>query len=328
MSSKCTPITTFFSSTKTIQLNDKNNFVASKSNEIINKTLNEDGDKNNTENDGDVRILREKINVLQNQLKQAKMLLRKANDVNMQKDIQITALKQQLKNIEKKVDSNKLLFENHVHQFESNDIKKIRSIKAGQQHDSAFILNITRALYRNEENKLQERQATSRKYKKSTKSEISADKKEIMRQMFEERVVNESETGDEYDETAQRLRKLNTHVRHALKNSVTAIEKKKKQSQSSNVVSTKSTSVGIAPVFSQANYFASTPAVYSPSPALQNTDNFHSFQPASYPFSPIYSDPPYQHTPQSLPPPSHCYPYYSQNQSSPMQTNWTQNRQF
>lgn len=310
-------ITHFFSQSKNQRLIDKNSFVAAKLSENVDKILDVDREKDNESNtasDG-VDILHEQIKLLQKELKQAKILLRKANDVNMQKDLQIKALKQQLNKDKVQAKSNVLLFENHAHRFDSKDIKKIRSIKAGQRNDSAFILSITKALYKDEEAKLKERRATSRKYKDSTKSEISAEKKAIMREMLEERLINETNEADEYIEIDGRLKKLNTHMRHALKNSATSNEKKQKHDR--KAVSTKQTQ----PLVS------STPITYSPAPVLQNTDQFHSYNPNPIPFSPIQFGPPFQYTSQQSNAPQY-YPYYSHYQPSPMQTDWAQYQQL
>lgn len=164
--------------------------MASKLNETIQKVSDEKVEENIAENtqNANVDILHQQIKLLQKELKHAKILLRKANDVNMQKDLQIAVLKQQLRDDKQAAESKLLLFESHAHRFDSTDIKKIRSIKAGQRNDSAFILHITRALYKNEESKIKERRVTSRKYKGSTKLEMSAEKTELMREMLEERM--------------------------------------------------------------------------------------------------------------------------------------------
>lgn len=326
MSSVYPSVSLFFNKTKSDRPKNKNSFVASKLNETIQKTLDVDCGKNNAENvqSDEIDDLRAEIKLLSKELKQAKVLLRKANDVNMQKDFEIAALKKQLNSGKNELNASALLFEKHVHQFDPNDMKKIRSIKSGMQQDSTFILNITKALYKNEEIKLKNRRATSRKYKDSTKLEISAEKKAIMQQMLQERVNNESEIGGDANETAKRLKRLNEHMRHALKNSISANENKRKQNQNVNTVNTNSTPKPIQPVFLQANDSSSTPATPSSTTALQNTDTFHSFYPSSYPVSPIYSEPARPHTSQ----PPQYFQYYSPYQQFPSPMDWTQNRNF
>lgn len=113
------------------QFNDKNAFIASKSNEIIQKTLSVEAAAETTANiqNEELRILREQNKLFEKNLKQAKILLRKTNDVNMQKDLEIKILKQQLKITKNRTKTSELQFENHVHQFDSDEIKMIRSIK-------------------------------------------------------------------------------------------------------------------------------------------------------------------------------------------------------
>lgn len=318
MSSKQYPsIALFFNKSKNDSLNNKNSFVTTKSNEAINRTLNEDNrEKNNTQKENtqneDVRTLHKKVQLLEKELKQAKTLLRKANDINMQKDLQIQVLKQQLNSNKKQSKESVLLFEKHAHRFDSNDIMKIRSIKSGQRHDSAFILGVLRSLYKNNETKIKERRVTSRKYNNITKLEISADKKVIMREMLEERVIGESESVDESDEIEKRLKKFNEHMRHALRNSIAAIEKTKTKNQTINAVNIESTQ--IVPVFPQTNGFSSTSIVHPMTPALQNAAHFHSYNPTLYPYSSSHSQLPFQNASQPpLQPPQH-YPYYQQYQ--------------
>lgn len=212
----------YFVSKKSCQFNDKDEFFSRKLNECEGKS---ECKLKETENN-EIQILRSKNHVLEKNLKQAKSLLRKANDLNMQKDLEIKALKEKLNGLNE-IKPNQMLFESLAHRFDSNEMKKIRSIRAGKRNDSTFILSITKALYKNEEEKLKERRVTSRKIKNQSKFEISAEKKEIMRGMLEERLVNELKDTGESDEIAKRLKRLNEHMRNALKNSVVAHKKQK-----------------------------------------------------------------------------------------------------
>lgn len=222
----------FFNKLKKDNLNDKNSFVAGKLNEAIDKTLNQDSCEENCAQNTqeDVRTLHEKIGLLEKELKQAKTLLRRANDINMQKDLQIQTLKQQLSSNKQPTEKSELLFGNHANRFDSTDIRQIRSIKSGRQYDSTFILAIMRALYRSEEDKIKDRRVTARKYNSTTKLEITADKKQMMQEMFEERVIAESDAASENAAIEERLKKLNEHMRHALRNAMFAAEKKTKKS--------------------------------------------------------------------------------------------------
>lgn len=229
------PSVQFYFGKKKQQLNfdDKCQFIASKSDEIIQKTLNKEVLENDEENaqKRDIELLREQNKILEKNLKQAKILLRKANDINMQKDMQIKLLQKKLNKIETCQEKNELLFQTHTDRFDSLDLKRIRSIKAGKRNDSTFILAIMRALYKNQESKLKERRVTKRDFKGSKKFEISADKKEIMRGMFEERISNEL---GESDESINRIKKLNEVMRFALHNSVKTYENASKTATRNN----------------------------------------------------------------------------------------------
>lgn len=312
----------FFDKTKKNDGKSKSDFVASKSNETIQKVFNEECDKSGSQsnNNAELKVLREQNKLLQKELKQAKVLLRKANDVNMQKDLQIAALKQQLNNNKEQVKPTTLLYEKHAHRFDAADMKKIRSIKDGQRNDSSFILTITRALYKNEENKLKNRRVTSRKYGDTSKLEMSAEKKGLMSEMLRERVIDE--IPNDGDEAAKRLKKLNDHIRNGLKNSIPASEKN--QNQAISAVNTQSTSNRSEAVVSQENYFSSSPIVHTHTASSQNMDHFGSHNLNSYVLSPIHSDSLYQHSSQPLQLPNYSA-YYGQYQPFPVQDNWTQN---
>lgn len=104
----------------------------------------------NIDHDDQIRILTGKIRMLEKDSKHAKILLRKASDLNLQKDLEIKKLKQQL--IQRKSNGkSEILFRNHSHRFGNGEIKKIRSVKAGKRNDSAFVLTILKGLYRNKE---------------------------------------------------------------------------------------------------------------------------------------------------------------------------------
>lgn len=314
----------FFGKSKKNDGKSKNDFVTSKSNETIQNVLDEENEKSGSQSNENIelKVLREQNKLLQKELKQAKVLLRKANDVNMQKDLQIAALKQQLNNNKEQVKPTTLLYENHAHRFDAADMKKIRSIKGGERNDSSFILTITRALYKNEEHKVKDRRVTSRKYKDTSKLEMSAEKKEIMSEMLKERVIDE--TANESDEAAKRLKKLNDHMRNGLKNSIPVGEKKQNRNQSTGAANTQATSNQFEAIVSQENYFSSSPIVHPHTAATQNMDRFGSHNLSSYALSPVHADCLYQHTSQPLQLPNYST-YHGQYQPFPVQGNWAQN---
>lgn len=245
-------VTKFFTKSKQQpDFSDKNQFIQNKLNGAIGNTQTEPSQNNHnkiaekddqiqfpvvdTDKDDQICILNGKIKMLETDLRHAKILLRKASDLNMQKDLEIKHLKQRLNT--NKV--NEIPFQNHSHQFEPGEMRKIRSIKGGERNDSAFVLTILKGLYKNEEAKLNDRQVTARKYGGIKKIELSAEKKEIMREMLKERVLDELGTSHEGNELADRLNKLNRHMRNALHNSKTAHKKTQSKNQTFSTLTPK-----------------------------------------------------------------------------------------
>lgn len=238
-----TSVTTFFTKSKHHEdFSDKNQFIQNKLNGAIENThaepnqnehnkIREGGENqirfpvNDIDNDDQILILTGRIRVLEKDLKDAKILLRKASDLNLQKDLEIKVLKERLNKKKVNEKKNEILFQNHSHRFKPDEMKDIRSTRAGKTNDSTFVSTILKCLYKNEEAKLNDRRVTARKYDGTKKIELSAEKKEIMREMLEERVTNELDTSYEEDELKTRLKKLNTHLRNALHSSLTAHKK-------------------------------------------------------------------------------------------------------
>lgn len=270
-------VMTFFAKSKHRQdFSDKNQFIQNKLNSAIenihtepnqSEQITEDGDQiqfplNDVDHDDQILILTGKIRVLEKDLKHAKILLRKASDLNLQKDLEIKSLKQQL-NKQKMNEKYDILFQNHSHRFENDEIRKIRSIKAGKRNDSTFVLTILKCLYKNEEAKLNDRRVTAKKYVGTKKIELSAEKKQIMREMLEERVIDELGTSQDGNELGNRLNELNRHMRNALHNSLNAHKKNHNQTVSA-----------IAP----------KQPVHQSMPIQSQTDAFMPVQPQTTPF--------------------------------------------
>lgn len=151
-------------------------------------------------------------------------MLRKTNDLLVEKDLKIKILTEQLRRQNKPTNASLVLFEKQAHHFESNELKRIRSMKSGQNNDSAFIYAIVKALYKGEEFKLPQRRASSRKYKGVSKHEISAEKKKVIHDMFQERISNEVGT-HEIDELSTRANRLNELMRFGLNNATQLYKK-------------------------------------------------------------------------------------------------------
>lgn len=170
-----------------------------------------------------IRELEQRLQISENNLKLAKKMIRKSNDINFEKDLKIKYLEGKSKQIES---VNNLLFSEQSlsKNFDSNELKVIRSIGPGCKNDSTFILKIMRSLYKqNELKKLENRNPTGKEYKGIKKQEITLNKKEIMEQMLSERVSDELKgaSSENFTEYLQRTAKLNLHIRHAIRNILT-----------------------------------------------------------------------------------------------------------
>lgn len=169
--------------------------------------------------------LQKEIEVLTKNLNAAKSLLRKTNQVNMEKDLQIKKLAAESE-AKKKSDH---LFDEFSSDFDKNELTAIKSVGPGQKNDSRFVLNIMRFLYKNdEEAKLKNRSACGRKFKNEKKLEISFEKKSILKRMYKQRVDDElpelahSATANEH---SKRMKNFNSLVRSAIHNILKAVQK-------------------------------------------------------------------------------------------------------
>lgn len=288
-------VATFFAKSKQQpDFSDKNQFTQKKFNEAIEKIHiepNRNGHIESIDHDDEIRILSGKIRSLEKDLKHAKILLRKASDLNLQKDLEIKCLKEKLKKNCLNEKKSEILFGKFEYRFEKEELKKIRSIRAGQRNDSTFVLSILKCLYKNEEAKLSERRVTDRKYGGTKKNELSAEKKEIMREMLEERVLDELDEQRDQDEVTNRLKQLNKHMRNALSNSLIAHKKK-----SGEVNSTTATKPSEPNQFQSSHEFMQSHLIEAPKEHYQH--NCYSNMTPNY---------------QSMPFPHHEYSTHSQN---------------
>lgn len=159
--------------------------------------------------------LNKKSVVAEKNLKHAKKLLRYSSGLLLEKDIKIKQLMK--RNNENNAISNGILFAKHASTFEPEELKIIRSSKPGIRNDSNFILNIMRALYKGSDlKKLENRTATGRKYNGNEKREISFEKRDVIEDMFKERLTDEEQ--ENMDESCKRFKKLNDFIRSAIHN--------------------------------------------------------------------------------------------------------------
>lgn len=117
--------------------------------------------------------------------KSMKMLMKKYEQVNMIKDIQLN--KQQTITVPPKADE--ILFKSKEAFFELEQIKRLRSCKKGKSNDSTFVTNLVSYLWPdgNVEKLCVAKRGTSIK-----KDRISPRKKKIIDEMLEERVCSEN----------------------------------------------------------------------------------------------------------------------------------------
>lgn len=161
-------------------------------------------------------------------LKYATKLLKQSSGILLEKEILIKKLSSKIESGTTQSDST--LFNKYSDVFETEELKKLRSMKPGIKSDSTFILNLMRGLYKGSDiSKLKSRTATGRNYKNQQKHEISFEKKNIIKEMFTERL--EHETCDDVTKISMRLGKVNDLIRSAIHNITRHIDKTKKRNR-------------------------------------------------------------------------------------------------
>lgn len=164
---------------------------------------------------GNVAVLQKELNMLKANLKEAKILLQKSGDINLEKDMQISRLTENQSN--KSGDPEEFLAD-FKQKFGKSEMKEIKSVGPGQRNDSKFILKIMENLYRNDErDKLKFRSASGKQFKGEKKTEISFEKRAIMDKMLSERLKFEldDETSSEF---GKRFRNMNRMIKNAIHN--------------------------------------------------------------------------------------------------------------
>lgn len=159
-------------------------------------------------------VLRKKIKVLESNLKEAKVQLKKSANVNLEKDFKISCL---MNEVNEKSDRSDNYLEGFQHTFDKIELKDIKSVGPGQKNDSNFILKVLRKLYKNEEEKLKDRSAVGRTYRGEKKTEISFEKKGIMTDMLSARLKFEL-NDDKSVEFVRRLKNLNKLIKSGIHN--------------------------------------------------------------------------------------------------------------
>lgn len=175
-------------------------------------------------------MLKQEVNALQKNLKEAKKIIRRIGDESLAKDLKIRELERQLPEPTSKRD---VLFEQYSNQFTPQELKEVASIGPGQANDSNFILKILRLLYKGEEAKLENRSMCGKRYRGEKKMEITMEKKELMKNMLGERLEHElSEKTSASEEFTKRNKNLKKLVTNAIYNIVnTDLKKRKKRNE-------------------------------------------------------------------------------------------------
>lgn len=147
----------------------------------------------------------EKLKVQDVKLKHAMQLLKESAKVNLEKDLKIKMLKNQLK-------EKNLIFAAFETKIGEKNITFLRSVKSGEKNDSTFVYHLMQILYESCEDTLQNKSATGKKFKGVSKEPLSPEKKSLINSMLIERIANEK------CDPESRIKKLNTHIKSAIKN--------------------------------------------------------------------------------------------------------------
>lgn len=139
-----------------------------------------------------------------NDLVQMRKLYNTAFRTYVKKDMQIKLL-------EKKVVSTGLIFDAHKNELGEKVLKKLRMLGGDRKSDSTFVLKCVRRLYESNHDKLKKKSITG----SADTETITPEKKQIIEQLFFERLSNER---IEEDELQQRLSRLNNLLNSAIHN--------------------------------------------------------------------------------------------------------------
>lgn len=120
---------------------------------------------------------------------------------------------------EPKKNSQNIQFQDFESFFEPADIKAIRSVRSGREKDSTFVLKVSRGLYKTDTQKLFERSSTGKRQKGIQKKVITPQKKQVIEEMFRERIISELQNEIDYEgELEGRKSKLNRLIGKAIDN--------------------------------------------------------------------------------------------------------------
>lgn len=170
-------------------------------------------------------------NSLAAELKKTKVLLKKASEIILEKELRIKFVQ----NIPEKMETEKTdkvsLFSEYSYLFRSNDFKAICSVQPGKNHDSNFVLKLMKGFYRGTERVLSNRSAVGRKHNGTRKDAITPEKKKIITEIFNTRIISEMKKFDDdafESKVDKRTRPLNRFIRSAIGNILASLSKPKR----------------------------------------------------------------------------------------------------
>lgn len=232
--SKKNSIVAFFSVNKRCDISKKNEFLAHKLEESVQKCKQASVDNDTTiplsesntsnvvsalsaeleETKKMLLIEKQKREKSSNDLKHAKSMLIEASKVNLRKDLTI----HQLSKSENPADTNfassdePILFSEFSANFSPAELKILRSVKGGPSNDSSFVNKLLTFLYKDID-VLNYRSATGKKFNGIKKHPVTPIKKELIRIMLEKRIDAES-----CAKFSQRIGKLDLHIKNGIRN--------------------------------------------------------------------------------------------------------------
>lgn len=130
---------------------------------------------------------KKKVSVQKEDIKLLKHSLNASNRLCVSKDIKIERLIKE-NQLARKSKVPAVIFDKFEGKINASTLKNLRSVPAGQPFDSTFILKLIRHLYENDHNVLLNRSAAGK-----NKEALTPTKKNIIQEIFRERVVTEEE---------------------------------------------------------------------------------------------------------------------------------------
>lgn len=167
-------------------------------------------------------LLKKQVDEMKEKCRDVEDAIRICDSVMLDKDIKIKSLEQEIK-VACAVDSNvdpknsasaTQSFGGFSMHFSSEKLATLRSIGNNKREDSTFVSAIIKTLYADRLDAIKYKSVTGRS-KGEKKEAITPEKREILNEMFTERIYS---TTDDNEERKIRLKKINDHIRFGLLN--------------------------------------------------------------------------------------------------------------